>query len=452
MGFLRIFWQDLKHLGRTINHWFNRVTPKGLYTRSLLIVIFPTLMLLSVTTYIFLERHWQLVTYHLSRSITQDVSALLYLAENETSTFRLKAAAKEMGLELEVLPRAPLPAVGTRPFFDPLDKNLSTELSNTLNRPFWIDTVGRSNLIEIRVPTAQYTLRFYARRGYTYASSSWIFLAWLLSTSLVVLGISLLFLRNQIYPILTLSQAAQNFGKGREPPADFKPRGAREIRAAALSFIEMKKRIERAIDQRTLMLAGVSHDLRTILTRFQLELALMPLTSEREAMEQDVREMNKMISAYLDFAKGEDGEQAVLTNIADMVREIQKESERMGQTINLSLERNLMLNCRPLAFKRAIMNLTTNAARFAQIVQISAQREAKYLILHVDDNGIGIPEKQREEAFKPFQRLDEARNQDNAGTGLGLAIARDKIRSMGGEITLDKSPLGGLRATIKVPL
>jgi two-component system, OmpR family, osmolarity sensor histidine kinase EnvZ len=459
---LNIFVEELKLLGRTLNHWFNRVTPKGLYTRALLIVIFPTLMLLSVTTYIFLERHWQLVTTHIARATTQDISALVLLYENmqdksqenqqEKQQDTLKRAARKMELELDFLPAQPLPPVGARPFFDPLDKNLSLELAQKLNHSFWIDTVGRSNLIEIRVQTRDITLRFLARRGYSYASSSWIFLAWLLLTSLVVLGISLLFLRNQIYPILLLSQAAQNFGKGREPPAAFKPRGAREVRAAALSFIEMKKRIERAIDQRTLMLAGVSHDLRTILTRFQLELTFIPPSPEREAMAQDVREMNKMIAAYLDFAKGADGESVQLTNIADILHMIKRESARAGQIVHLNYDGNLMFNCRPLGFKRALMNLTSNAGRFASLTQITASQDTKFLTLFVDDNGQGIAENQREEVFKPFLRLDEARNQDTAGTGLGLAIARDIIRGAGGDIMLETSPLGGLRAIVRLPL
>ena len=289
-------------------------------------------------------------------------------------------------------------------------------------------------------------MRVFARRSAAYASNSEIFLLWMVGTSLVLLAVAIVFLRNQIKPILRLADAAESFGKGREAP-DFRPRGAREVRRAAQAFIEMKTRIERAIEQRTAMLAGVSHDLRTVLTRFKLELALLGDAPEVEAMKKDVDEMSRMLEAYLAFARGDTGEQSAPTDMADFLDELKADAERNGHRTNVAFHGHPIVTVRPAAFKRCLANLVSNAARFAETIDIAGHRDHRYLTVTVDDDGPGIPAAMREEVFKPFLRLDDARNQDEGGTGLGLAIARDIARSHGGDITLDASPLGGLRAT-----
>jgi len=292
-------------------------------------------------------------------------------------------------------------------------------------------------------------MRVIARRSQAYASNSHIFLIWMGASSLVLLGIAILFLRNQIRPILRLADAAESFGKGRE--VEFRPRGAREVRQAGHAFIEMKRRIERTIEQRTAMLNGVSHDLRTILTRFKLSLALLKQTPEVEDLKRDVDEMSRMLEGYLAFARGDSGEHAVTTDLRALLEELQSDIERHGQAVDLEIVGDPMITVRPDAFRRLLFNLLANAARHGDRIAILADHETRWLVLHVDDDGPGVPPDLREEVFKPFVRLDEARNQDEGGSGLGLAIARDIARSHGGDITLHDSPLGGLRATVRLP-
>jgi two-component system osmolarity sensor histidine kinase EnvZ len=294
-------------------------------------------------------------------------------------------------------------------------------------------------------------MRIFARRSAAYASNSEIFLLWMVGTSSVLLIVAIAFLRNQIKPIVRLADAAESFGKGREVP-NFRPRGAREVRRAAAAFIEMKTRIERAIEQRTAMLAGVSHDLRTVLTRFKLELALIDSNPEVEAMKKDVDEMARMLEAYLAFARGDLGESAAPTDMADFLEELRLDAERHGHRTTVVFHGPPIVTVRPAAFKRCLANLVSNAARYAPSIAITGHRDHRYLTVTVDDDGPGIPSDMREDVFKPFLRLDDARNQDEGGTGLGLAIARDIARSHGGDITLGDSPLGGLRATVRVPV
>jgi two-component system osmolarity sensor histidine kinase EnvZ len=293
-------------------------------------------------------------------------------------------------------------------------------------------------------------MRILTRRNSAYASNSHIFLLWMLGTSLILLTIAVLFLRNQIRPILKLADAAEAFGKGRD--AEFRPRGAREVRRAGNAFIEMKRRVERAVGERTTMLNGVSHDLRTILTRFKLSLALLERSSEIEALEKDVDEMARMLEDYLAFARGDAGETAVETDIRGLLEELKSDAERQGHQTELTVVGDPLVVVRPDAFRRLMTNLVSNAARYGDRIAIRATHDARYLIVMIDDDGPGIPQEQREEVFRPFFRLDEARNVDSGGTGLGLAIARDIARAHGGDIMLADSPLGGLRATVRLPV
>jgi two-component system osmolarity sensor histidine kinase EnvZ len=264
--------------------------------------------------------------------------------------------------------------------------------------------------------------------------------------------VAILFLRNQIKPILRLAHAAESFGKGRPPPLDFRPRGAREVRQAAHAFIEMRDRIERHVEQRTVMLAGVSHDLRTILTRFKLQLAMFEETPELEAMRADVDEMQAMLEDYMAFAKGDSGEAIGRADIGEILGEVKAQAHG-DKTIDIAVKNApLVVPIRRHAFKRAVANLVNNAARFADHVNVSAAKQNGSLTVEVEDDGPGIPEDEREHVFRPFYRVDHARNQDAGSTGLGLAIARDIARIHGGDIALDQSRLGGLKAVLKVPV
>ncbi|MGD9847200.1 MAG: ATP-binding protein [Variibacter sp.] len=435
--------------------WLNSRMPKGLYVRSLLIIVTPMVILQSVVAFVFMERHWNTVTRRLSAAVTQDIAALIdvyqtYPQDAARATIK-RIAQDRLGLAVDFLPAGELPPPGPKPFFSLLDQTLSVEISKQIARPFWIDTVGRSALVEIRIALDDSVLRVFARRNAAYASNSHIFLLWMVGTSLVLLTVAILFLRNQIRPILSLTDAVESFGKGRDVPP-FRPRGAREVRQAAGAFIEMKRRIERTIDQRTTMLAGVSHDLRTVLTRFKLELALIGDGPEVDAMKKDVDEMAHMLEDYLAFARGDSGEQSEETDIAALLEQLQADSERNGHKTAVSFYGQPLVSVRPAAFMRCLSNLVSNAARFADAIAITGHRDHRWLTITVDDDGPGIPVEMREEVFKPFMRLDDARNQDQGGTGLGLAIALDIARAHGGDLTLGESPLGGLRATVRVPV
>jgi two-component system, OmpR family, osmolarity sensor histidine kinase EnvZ len=428
--------------------------PKGLYGRSLLIVIAPVVLLQSVIAYAFMERHWQLVTNRLSAAVASDIAALIEVYEKypqDRGSETLSAIAEQkLGLDVDILPHEPLPRLGPKPFFDILDTALSNEIRLRIRRPFWIDTVGRSNLVEIRIQLDDAVMRVIARRSQTYASNAHIFLVWMVGTSLILLTVAILFLRNQIRPILALADAAEDFGKGRE--IEFRPRGAREVRRAGAAFLDMKRRIARQIEQRTTMLNGVSHDLRTVLTRFRLSLEMIQPSPELDDLKKDVDEMSRMLEAYLAFVRGAPGEAAQPTDIRALLEEFRADAERQGHPTALAVEGDPNVTLRRDAFRRLLGNLVSNAARYGEDIQITAVHNEKYLTVHVDDDGPGIPRENREDVFRPFLRLDEARNQDHAGSGLGLAIARDIARSHGGDISLDDSPLGGLRASVRVPV
>ena len=432
--------------------------PKGLYARALIIIIAPVVLLQSVVAFVFMERHWQTVTHRLSDATTRDIAMLIgvyeALPQGSNPDQLIKMARDNLNLSVQILPNQDLPPVRPKPFFDLLDRTLSDEIRKQIGKPFWIDTVGRSRLVEVRIKLKNAVFRVLARRSQTYASNSHIFLLWMVGTSLVLLTVAILFLRNQIKPILRLAQAAERFGKGQSAPADFRPRGAHEVRQAALSFMEMRNRIERQMEQRTTMLAGVSHDLRTILTRFKLQLAMFGESEEAQELRADVDEMQAMLEDYMAFAKGDSSEESTQVNIRRLLQEIRKQTARERSEITLNLPGEpIIVPLRRHAFKRAVTNVISNAVRFSDHIAIGAARNKNWLTLRIDDDGPGIPAEQREEVFRPFHRLDDARGQDTGiNTGLGLSIARDIVRSHGGDITLKDSKMGGLQATIRVPV
>lgn len=444
----------LAPVGRAL-YRVGRWMPKGLFARSLIITIAPMILLQSVIGYVFMERHWQLTTQKLSSSAVASIAALIDVYESYPQDWDyqtlLRIANERLQLDVEILRDENLPTpTSSKPFFSILDQTLSDELYRQINRPFWVDTVGRSGIIEIRIKLDQDVMRVFMRRSQAYASNSHIFFVWMLISSLLLLGIAVLFLRNQIRPIQKLASVAESFGKGRD--LIFRPHGAREVRQAGQAFIEMKERIERSLEQRTAMLNGVSHDLRTILTRFKLSLALLPQNSDTEDLKQDVDEMSRMLEGYLAFARSDDNsEQANSIDLKATLTKLQMDVVRQGRKITVQCPSDIHIIVRPDGFRRLLYNLASNAIRHAETVIVSAIYEDNWLIIHIDDNGPGVDEEDREYIFKPFVRLDEARNQDESGSGLGLAIARDLARSHGGDITLSDSPLGGLRATIRIP-
>jgi two-component system osmolarity sensor histidine kinase EnvZ len=428
--------------------------PKRLYSRALLILIIPMVLLQCVIAYFFMERHWQSVTFRLSQALVQDVAAMIDLYRSLPNAggadALVRIASNRLGLDVDFLPPQPLPPALPKPFLELLDRSLSSEIRKQIALPFWIDTIGRSNFVEIRIQLDTGVLRVIARRSAAYASNSYIFILWMVGTSAVLIVIAMAFLRNQIRPVLRLAAAAENLGKGRF--LEYRPNGAQEVRRAGYAFLEMRRRIERAVEQRTTMLNGVSHDLRTILTRFKLSLELIDDGPDSEAMHRDIDEMGRMLEAYLAFARGDGGEASVMTDMAALLEELKSDAERQGHTTMIEVSGETSVIVRPDAFKRCLFNLISNAQRYGERIELLARRDDRFITIHVDDDGPGIPEDKRDDVFRPFYRLDAARNQDQGGTGLGLAIARDIARSHGGDIQLGRSPLGGLRASVRVPV
>ena len=433
------------------------ILPKGLYKRSLLIVIVPMVLLQSAVTFAFMQHHWELVTRRLSEAVARDVAALtdLYqtLPPGESDALLANLASERFHMDATLLPAGPLPPAMPKSFYsalDPLTRTLPTEIRKQVRQPVWLDTIGRSGLMEIRVDLGDRVLRLVTRRALAYEPNAHIFVLWMLGAMIVLLTVAIIFLRNQIRPILRLARAAEDFGKGRS--LSFAPHGAREVRQAGSAFIEMKRRIERATEQRTAMLNGVSHDLRTMLTRFKLSLALLDNSADSELLQKDVDEMGRMLEGYLAFARGDASETTERTDIGAILDDLRADSLRDGTEISVRTEGDLDIRVRPMAMKRCVGNLVANAQRHADHVSLSAAREEQFVSIVVDDDGSGIAAAHREDVFRPFYRLDEARNQDEGGAGLGLAIARDIARSHGGDIMLSDSPLGGLRATVRIPV
>ncbi|MDZ7822730.1 MAG: ATP-binding protein [Ahrensia sp.] len=430
--------------------------PRGLYARALIIIIAPMVLLQSVIAFVFMERHWQTVTQRLSTAVIRDVAAIIdvldvYPQDNNFAEVT-RMARDKLDLNIAILPPEPLPSPAPKPFFSILDQVLSQEISAQIGKPFWIDTVGKSNLVEIRIQLDDKILRVFAKRSQAYASNTHIFLLWMVGTSLVLLFIAIIFLRNQIRPIQNLADAADDFGKGRELPADFRPRGAIEVRRAGLAFIQMRERIEKQIVQRTEMLTGVSHDLRTILTRFKLQLALAPQSKETKALEKDIADMQHMLEGYMDFARSDIEEDTNEVDLSLLLADFESQGRLQKRKMRINIIGRSDIIVRPVAFRRLLDNLVSNAFRYANRVEIVARNSKGWLSLTVDDNGPGVPQEAREDVFKPFFRLDEARNLDQSGTGLGLSIARDIARKHGGDITLDDSALGGLQVRLRIPV
>jgi len=435
-----------------------RLLPRGLFGRSLIIIVTPVVILQGIVTYIFFERHYDVMLTRMGRGAAADVVFLTELEEKYAAgpdrLALLGMAAHDLGYQISVSPGQSLP----RPFHhasanlkDALTAMFARQLGGA--RPFTSRHVGSS--VEVNVQVKDGVLTIVIPRQRIVASNVDVFILWMVGSSLVLLGVAILFLRNQVRPIEQLAFAAESFGKGRAVP-DFKPYGAIEVRRAAQAFLTMGERIERYVAQRTEMLAGVSHDLKTPLTRLKLELAMMGDTAEVRALRQDIAEMEHMLDEYLDFARGEGGEESRLIDVAEVVQDAAASAARVrsatGDRLSVAAEPGIVLSVRRQALKRCATNLIDNALKHGKRVAVALHRNGQYVEILVDDDGPGIPEERREEAFRPFHRLDEGRNLQTGGSGLGLAIARDIARAHGGDLVLGASPLGGLQAAIRLPV
>jgi two-component system osmolarity sensor histidine kinase EnvZ len=439
------------YVPRQIKRWL----PTSLFGRSLLIIVLPIALMQLAVTWIFFDAHWQTVTSRLSDGLAGDIAWAVESYNDdprpEVLTRIAERAEKSMSLSIVLLEDKTLPRQQPSSIFAALDRALDKALSEKLDVPYWYDTIRFPAYVDIRVQAEGGILRIIAPRDRAYATQGHIFIFWMALATLLLTAIAILFIRNQVRAIERLADAADTFGKGGDVD-DFKPYGAKEVRQAAQAFIAMKNRIQRHIDQRTAMLASVSHDLRTPLTRLKLELALAEPSKRIEAMKSDLSEMEHMIDEYLAFARGEGGEAVEPVTLWKLVHAVGEDAARAGAKVEIDADPHLQMSLRPHAMRRALSNLVMNAAAHADRIAIAVKATpAGGVEIIIDDNGPGIPPEQFEEAFKPFNRLDESRNQNEKGVGLGLAIARDVARGHGGDLTLDRAPLGGLRAVFRLP-
>jgi two-component system osmolarity sensor histidine kinase EnvZ len=444
-------------LYKRFNQCLERYLPEGLFARSLIILVAPVVLLQTIMTGLILDRHFEGMTRLLARSFARDVALLIQAYEESDksagATARIeKMANKTLVLGLTIETSSSLPDPLPAPLYSRVDQRLNRELRIATGKPFWIDSRGKPGFVDVRIDLGNGTVfRLLTREERALATNTDVLLLWMLISSALLLSIAIVFLRNQIRPITDLAKAAQSFGTGRDT-GSFRPRGAREVKQAGEAFIGMRDRIARQVEQRTTMLAGVSHDLRTILTRFKLELAFLGDGPKVRPLKEDVDEMQRMLEAYMAFAKGDGGENPSEVELSDLVLAAVRAAERGGARVTADVPEGHTVRVKPDAFKRLLSNLLSNAVRHAASVWVTASHSDKVLTLTVDDDGPGIPPSQRADAFRPFVRLDAARNLDQTGTGLGLAIALDIARAHGGELRLEDSPKGGLRAVAQIPV
>ena len=431
-----------------------RRLPRSLMGRVLLIIVAPILIMQLIVTWVFFDMHWEAVTAKLSEGMAGDVAWAVSAYEADPTDANLKRIseqAKPMGLTLSVL-RGDLPDHLKPSLFVPLDQALDRALGNALDQPYWFNTTLYPGFLDIRVKVKTGLLRIFVPKDRAFVTTGHIFFFWIIGATGLLTTVAALFIRNQVRAIERLADAAEKFGRGEDDPS-FKPYGATEVRAAARAFLEMKSRIQRQIEQRTTLLASVSHDLRTPLTRLKLELAMATQDTATERMKQDVSEMAYMIDEYLAFARGEAGEDTDTVFVGDLMEGLRENTARTGHALAVEQPtETISVRIRRLSIERAMTNLIMNGFHYGKTVRLGAAVEGREVHLHIDDDGPGIAPEKREEAFKPFSRLDEARNQNIKGVGLGLAIARDIVRGHGGNLTLGQSPMGGLRATISLPV
>jgi two-component system osmolarity sensor histidine kinase EnvZ len=440
---------------RLVQRLIKRSLPTSLFGRSLLIIVLPVALMQVAVTWIFFDAHWETVTSRLSEGLAGDVAWAVESYQDDDSPAALQKltsrAEESLSLSIALQPGRTLPVNRRYSLFAPIDRSLQRALSERLDAPFWFDTTRYPAYVDIRVQVDEGVLRILAPRDRAFATQGHIFLLWMTVATLLLTAVSILFIRNQVRSIERLADAADAFGRGGDI-ASFKPHGAREVRKAALAFLAMRSRIQRHIEQRTTLLASVSHDLRTPLTRLKLELAMAEPGKRTSEMKRDLAEMEHMIDEYLDFARGQGGEAVQAVTLYDLIEEVRIGAARMGAEATTKVAAALTAQVRPNAFKRALSNLVMNAVVHGDRVEISAQaRPDGGVEVFVDDDGPGISPELYEEAFKAFSRLNESRNQNEKGVGLGLAIARDVVRGHGGDLTLDRSPLGGLRCIIRLP-
>jgi len=425
-----------------------RLLPRTLLGRSVLIIVMPLILVQLVATWVFYDRHWDTVSRRLALGVAGDIALVinaLDLAQTDLEAYRIFAsAAAATDIDFVMRPRARLSS--TEGSDD--DSHISNAMREIVRRPFAIGPGRDPKDVLISVQLDGGVLEGATPRKRLTTSTTLLVMIWMIGSSIIFFVVATLFMRNQIRALRRLAAAADAFGKG-ATASDFKLEGATEIRQAGAAFVAMRDRIQRQITQRTEMLAGVSHDLRTPLTRMKLALAFDDVPVEE--LRADVSEMERMVEGYLDFARGAGSEEPVETDIGLLIEEIAADARRGGAEVLLAAPENCVIRIRPNAMKRCLTNLVGNARRHGRHVWLSASPLENHVDILVDDDGPGVPPHQREAVFRPFFRLDPSRNPATGGVGLGLTIARDVARGHGGDLLLESSPQGGLRARVHLP-
>lgn len=433
-----------------------RYLPRSLYARTVLIVILPIFLMQAFITYFFFERHWDLVTANLSANVAGQIALVTEdyanaQTEDEKQAI-FDAANDNLDIAIRFEANRELPAKDKLSMFNVYNSTFDRELSSRLTHPYWFNTSSWPAYVEVRVAMDNGYLVFLPLRERVFATTGPIFVLWMIGVTILLGWIAIVFLRNQVRSILRLGKAAEAFGRGQDAPG-YRPTGATEVRRAGYAFMAMRERIKRHIRQRTEMLAGVSHDLRTPLTRLKLSLAIMPSSPEVEDTLKDVNEMEHMLDEYLAFVRNQSiEEETEPVDINSLLEEVQTQMARTGVDIILDSKITETAQIRRASVKRALENLINNGARHGQSVWVTAKSAEGHMDITIDDDGPGIAPDQYEEVFKPFTRLDNARNLNETGVGLGLSLVRDVARGHGGDVTLTKAPQGGLRAILRLPI
>jgi two-component system, OmpR family, osmolarity sensor histidine kinase EnvZ len=444
---------------RYLNPWFwmRKTLPRTLFARSLLIIVVPALLVQIVTTIVFVDNHWRKVSSRLAFALAGEISIMVQEMEEGRDRARFEDLKRYASQSLDLLVtfepnRELIPGIETSGTWEPFTAEaLSHALEQQVRKPYSIALDPDDEWINIGIQMDQGILRVFALERRIFSSSAYIFLMWLVGSSIILFAIAVIFMRNQIRPILRLAVAAERFGVGRDI-AHFKPEGAREVRTAARAFLDMHERIKRQMEQRTAMLAGISHDLRTPLTRMKLALAIMPENDDTHALKSDVSDMERMINSYLDFVRGEEKESAQRVDLVNIFDKFMHTVQRSGKNMTVKFDGDTSIIVRPIAFERALQNIVSNAEKYGDMIDVSIVNHGDLMDIVIDDDGPGLDEKYYDDVFKPFFRVDASRSIDSGSVGLGLPIAQDIILAHGGRIWLDQSPSGGLRACIQLPV
>mgnify|MGYP001219057020 FL=1 len=428
---------------------FKDILPKGLYSRSLLIIIIPVVVLQGILTFVFLDRHWQLVTRKLSSAVASEIATFVDVAPSLGLNKVVELSKKFYDAEVNYIPNQKLINNIPKPI-NLVENTLSKELSKIMTDNFWVDAHTYEKRVIVQIEKKEGIYEFIIPRRNVYATNSHIFLVWMVISSLLLVSVAVIFMRQQIKPIEKLSKAAQQFGLGKKME-NFKPSGATEVRRAAEAYLKMQERIERFIEQRTLMLAGVSHDLRTPLTRLKLQLEMLSDDKTNIELLSDVNEMQKMLENYLDFAEDVTREKAIKTDLKQMIKEIINSESIENKVIefNVKNDKPIFFECRAIAMKRCITNLLNNACSYGDDIRVALEKKKDVIDISIEDNGPGIDKTDYDKAIKPFIRLDSSRNQNIPGSGLGLSISQDITSNHGGKLIMSRSNLGGLKVQLK---